>query len=474
MSRIKHKMPEQPPHERRKNFSEVTLGYSPETAQNEAIRCLQCKTAPCRKGCPVDINIPEFIKHIKEGKFDSAIGEIKTKNNLPAICGRVCPQEDQCEKYCIVGKRGEPVAIGRLERFAADQHRTQNIKSTSQKKTSYLGKVAIIGAGPAGLASAGDLAAMGYQVTILEALHAPGGVLMYGIPQFRLPKEIVAHEINELKEMGVEIVVNAIIGKTFTIDELLEEEGYDAIFISTGAGLPHFMDIPGENLNGVYSANEFLTRVNLMKAYKYPTTGTPVHVGRNVAVVGAGNVAMDAARTALRLGAENVYIVYRRSEEEMPARAEELEHAKEEGVVFRLLTSPVNILGDDKGWVKGLECIRMELGDPDASGRRKPNPVTDSNFMIDVDTVIMAIGQGPNPLVQQTTPGLAVDKRGNIVADENGQTSKTGVFAGGDIVTGAATVILAMGAGKKAAAAIHEYIKIKHESQSNTSSGGGL
>lgn len=461
MSRLKNKMPEQPAHERRTNFSEVALGYEAETAQEEAKRCLQCKVAPCRKGCPVGINIPEFIKHIKEGCFDSAITEIKTKNNLPAICGRVCPQEDQCEKYCVIGKKGEPVAIGRLERFAADHHRTQIEKKAVEKKTNFLGKVAIVGAGPAGLAAAGDLAGLGYQVTVLEALHAPGGVLMYGIPEFRLPKGIVAHEINELKEMGVEIIVNAVVGKTFTIDELLTEEGYDAVFISTGAGLPHFMDIPGENLNGVYSANEFLTRVNLMKAYKHPVSGTPVHAGQKVAVVGAGNVAMDAARTALRLGAANVYIVYRRSEEEMPARAEELEHAKEEGVEFRLLTSPVAIKGDDKGWVSGLECIRMELGEPDSSGRRKPIPIQDSNYVLDVDTVIMAIGQGPNPLVQQTTPGLAVDKRGNIIADENGQTSKEGVFAGGDIVTGAATVILAMGAGKKAAASIHEYIQNK-------------
>ena len=464
MSRVKHTMPEQPANERRRNFSEVALGYDALTAQSEAARCLQCKTAPCRSGCPVDIDIPAFIRHIKEGRFDSAISEIKTKNNLPAVCGRVCPQEDQCEKLCVIGKRGEPVAIGRLERFAADHHRSLNNKSAAEKAKFISGKVAVIGAGPAGLAAAGDLARMGYKVTILEALHAPGGVLMYGIPEFRLPKDIVAHEINELKEMGVEIIVNAIVGKTYTIDELLTEEGYDAIFISTGAGLPYFMDIPGENLNGVYSANEFLTRVNLMKAYQ-PGSRTPVHSGRSVAVVGAGNVAMDAARTALRLGSETVYIVYRRSEEEMPARAEELEHAKEEGVVFRLLTSPVAILGDDRGWVKGMECIRMELGEPDASGRRRPIPVPDSNYILDVDTVVMAIGQGPNPLVQQTTPGLEVDKRGNIVADEHGRTSKPGVFAGGDIVTGAATVILAMGAGKKAAVSIHEYIQKKYAEQ---------
>lgn len=460
MSWIKHKMPEQPPEERRKNFSEVALGYEADTAKAEAARCLQCKTAPCRQGCPVEIDIPAFIKHIRDGNFDEAIDEIKNKNNLPAVCGRVCPQEDQCEKFCVVGKKGEPVGIGRLERFAADFARSRPQREVQLQQASGAGKVAIIGAGPAGLAAAGDLARHGYKVTVFEALHSPGGVLMYGIPEFRLPKDIVKNEIDALRQLGVEIVVNAIIGKTFTVEELLAEEGYDAVFIGTGAGLPHFMDIPGENLNGVYSANEFLTRVNLMKAY-LPTAGTPVHRGSKVAVVGAGNVAMDAARTALRLGAGMVYIVYRRSEEEMPARHEELEHAKEEGVEFKLLTAPVRILGDDQGWVKGLECIRMELGEPDASGRRKPIPVPESNFILDVDTVIMAIGQGPNPLVQHTTAGLNVDKRGNIVADEAGRTSKEGVFAGGDIVTGAATVILAMGAGKKAAATIHEYIQNK-------------
>lgn len=468
MSSIKHKMPEQQPEIRRRNFDEVALGYDDTTAKAEASRCLQCKTAPCRQGCPVGINIPAFIKHIREGDFTAAIDEIKTKNNLPAICGRVCPQEDQCEKFCVVGKKGEPVGIGRLERFAADYARARGRKQKVILPPEPLGKVAVIGAGPAGLSAAGDLARMGYKVTVFEALHAPGGVLMYGIPEFRLPKEIVRQEIEELKELGVEIVVNAVIGKTFTIDELLTEEGFDAVFIGTGAGLPHFMDIPGENLNGVYSANEFLTRVNLMKAYKFPEAGTPVHAGKRVAVVGAGNVAMDAARTALRLGAENVYIVYRRSEEEMPARAEEIEHAKEEGVEFRLLTNPVRIIGDERGWVKGLECIRMELGEPDESGRRKPVPIANSNFVLDVDTVIMAIGQGPNPLIQQTTPGLAVNKRGNITTDEIGRTSKEGVFAGGDIVTGAATVIQAMGAGKKAAAAIHEYVQNKRKGARNS------
>lgn len=465
MSSIKNKMPEQLPEERRYNFDEVALGYDANTARLESERCLQCKTSPCRQGCPVGINIPAFIKHIRDGEFDDAINEIKTKNNLPAICGRVCPQEDQCEKFCIVGKKNEPVGIGRLERFAADYARSNSKKESEVSPNKLLGKVAIIGAGPSGLTTAGDLARLGYKVTVFEALHAPGGVLMYGIPEFRLPKAIVQNEIDALRRLGVEIVVNAIIGKTFTIDELLNEEGYDAIYIGTGAGLPHFMDIPGENLNGVYSANEFLTRVNLMKAYKFPNSGTPVHVGKKVAVVGAGNVAMDAARTALRLGADNVYIVYRRSLAEVPARAEEREHAKEEGVEFYLLCSPVSILGDNRGWVKGLECIRMELGESDSSGRRSPVPVPQSNFVLDVDTVIMAIGQGPNPLVQQTTPGLEVNRRGNIIADEHGRTSKDGVFAGGDIVTGAATVIQAMGAGKMAAANIHAYIQNKRSTK---------
>ncbi len=465
MQQVKHKMPEQAADQRRRNFNEVALGYEAETAKAEAARCLQCKTAPCRQGCPVEIDIPKFIQNIKEGDFDAAIDEIKTKNNLPAVCGRVCPQEDQCEKYCIMGKKGEPVGIGRLERFAADYAMATGREDKAEVPAEVLGKVAVIGAGPAGLTTAGDLARLGYKVTVFEALHAPGGVLMYGIPEFRLPKAIVQREIAALRKLGVDIQVNAVIGKSYTIDELLGEEGYDAVFIGTGAGLPHFMDIPGENLNGVYSANEFLTRVNLMKAYKFPQTGTPVRVGRQVAVVGAGNVAMDSARTALRLGAEKVYIVYRRSEEEMPARHEELEHAKEEGVEFRLLTAPVQVLGDDKGWVKGIECIKMELGEPDESGRRKPVPVEGSNYVLDVETVVMAIGQGPNPLVQDTTPGLAVNKRGNIVADETGATSKDAVFAGGDIVTGAATVILAMGAGKKASAKIHEYVQNKKASR---------
>jgi len=457
-------MPEQPAAERRHNFNEVALGYTPEMAIAEANRCLQCKTAPCRKGCPVDINIPGFVKYLREGQFDKALEEIKQKSSLPAVCGRVCPQEDQCEKLCVLGKRGEPLCIGRLERFVADYARTTNpTPEIKPPNVQDLGRVAVIGAGPAGLTAAGDLARLGYKVTIFEALHAPGGVLLYGIPEFRLPKEIVRYEIDALRQLGVEIVVNAIIGRTFTVDELLNEAGYDAVFIGTGAGLPHFMNIPGKNLNGVYSANEFLTRVNLMQAYKFPEVATPVYVGRRVAVVGGGNVAMDAARTALRLGAERVLIVYRRSEAELPARAEELAHAKEEGVELCLLASPVRILGNDQNWVTGLECEKMVLGEPDASGRRRPVPVPNSNFVLDVDMVIMAIGQGPNPLIQNTTPGLATNKHGNIIVDEQCRTSKEGVFAGGDIVTGAATVIQAMGAGKKAAASIDAYIKSKRK-----------
>ncbi|MPL63434.1 Glutamate synthase [NADPH] small chain [bioreactor metagenome] len=465
LSLKKHKMPEQNPQERAKNFNEVTLGYREEDAFAEAERCLNCKNPACRKGCPVGIDIPGFIKHIKERNMDAAIGTIKEYSSLPAICGRVCPQEEQCEKLCILTKKGESVAIGRLERFAADyaKNKGQQEQVTPIEYAPDAPKVAIVGSGPAGLTCAGDLAKRGYKVTIFEALHQPGGVLSYGIPEFRLPKEdVVLPEINNLRKMGVEIVVNAVIGKTITIDELMEEEGFDAVFISTGAGLPHFMNIPGENLNGVYSANEFLTRCNLMKAYRFPESGTPIHIGRNVAVVGGGNVAMDAARTALRLGAENVYIVYRRSEAELPARLEEVHHAKEEGIQFKLLNNPVAVLGDDKGWVKGLECIQMELGEPDASGRRRPVEIPNSNFELNVDTVIIAIGQGPNPLVQSTTKGLETNKRGNIVANpETGATSREGVFAGGDIVTGAATVILAMGAGKKSATAIDDYLKAK-------------
>ena len=457
MSLQKHPMPEQQPDIRATNFKEVALGYTREIAMEEADRCLHCKNAPCVKGCPVNVPIPDFIAHIKKGEFQEAYETIRLQNGLPAICGRVCPQETQCESKCVRGIKGEPVAIGRLERFAADYAMTEG--TVSAETAAPTGKkAAVVGSGPAGLTCAADLARAGWDVTVYEALHTPGGVLMYGIPQFRLPKEIVQHEISALKKLGVKIVVDAVIGRTFTIKELMEEEGFSAVYVGTGAGLPHFMQIDGENLNGVYSANEFLTRVNLMKAYEFPNYATPVYVGKKAAIVGAGNVAMDAARTAKRLGAEQVYIVYRRSEEEMPARKEEIGHAKEEGIELRLLNNPVAILGDEKGWVNGLKCIKMELGEADASGRRSPVAIAGSEYVLDVDMVVMAIGQGPNPLIKQTTPDLEVNKRGNIVADEAGATSIPGVFAGGDIVTGAATVISAMGAGKKAAAAIDEYL----------------
>ncbi len=459
----RHPMPEQAPDERNKNFDEVALGYDIATAIAEAERCLQCKNPLCQKGCPVNVDIPEFINHIKTNDLASAIKTLKRKNSLPAVCGRVCPQENQCEKKCILGIKSQPVAIGRLERFAADYAREHELNGKAPETgKDNMGRVAVVGGGPAGLTAAGDLARIGYDVTIFEALHEPGGVLMYGIPQFRLPKEIVRYEIEALKTLGVKILPNMVVGRSYTVPELLDEEGFDAVFIGTGAGLPHFMKIPGENLNGVYSANEFLTRTNLMRAYKFPQVATPVYVGKKVAVVGAGNVAMDAARTSKRLGAQEVSIVYRRSAEEMPARAEEVEHAKEEGIIFRLLTNPVAILGDDKGWVNGMECVFMELGEADASGRRSPVEIKGSNFILDVDMVVMAIGQGPNPLIQSTTEGMQTDKRGNIVADEQGRTTRPGVFAGGDIVTGAATVISAMGAGKTAADAIHEYIQNKH------------
>jgi len=465
ISLMKHKMPEQDPKIRATNFEEVAMGYGEEDAVAEANRCLNCKVPQCRKGCPVEVDIPGFIAKIKEKDFDGSIALVKEANSLPAICGRVCPQENQCEKYCVLAKRGESVAIGRLERFVADRSLAQGDHTQPIVYAADAQKVAVIGSGPAGLSAAGELAKKGYKVTIFEALHTAGGVLSYGIPEFRLPKDdIVKVEIDSLKKMGVEIEVNAVAGKLFTVDELMDEDGFSAVFISTGAGLPHFMGIEGENFNGVYSANEFLTRCNLMKAYQFPTHATPIHVGNNVAVVGGGNVAMDAARTSLRLGAEHVYIVYRRGEEELPARREEIHHAKEEGIDFKLLHNPVAILGDDQGWVKKLRCIKMELGEPDASGRRRPIEIPGSEFEIDVDTVVIAIGQGPNPLVQSTTPGMDTNKRGNIVADEEtGATTKAGVFAGGDIVTGAATVILAMGAGKKAAAAIDEYLKTKKQ-----------
>jgi len=459
---LRNKMPEQAAEVRNKNFDEVALGYLIETAIDEAERCLNCKNPRCVQGCPVNVDIPDFIQALKEKNFSEAIRILKNKNTLPAVCGRVCPQESQCEKNCILGIKGEPVAIGRLERFVADYARIKGLDTINAAKAEPKGKkVAIVGSGPSGLTAAGDLAKMGYDVTIFEALHAPGGVLMYGIPQFRLPKEIVKHEIDQLKALGVKIMPNVIIGRTFTIDELMNEEGFSAVYIGTGAGLPHFMHIEGENLNGVYSANEFLTRVNLMRAYKFPQVATPVYIGKSVAVVGAGNVAMDAARTSKRLGAEKVYIVYRRSEDEMPARKEEIEHAKEEGIELRLLNNPTKIIGDEKGWVKGMECVKMELGAPDASGRRSPVEIKGSEYVLPVDMVVMSIGQGPNPLIKATTPNLETNKRGNINADEYGQTSMPGVFAGGDIVTGAATVISAMGAGKKAAKAIDEYLSQK-------------
>ncbi len=451
----KHPMPHQAADVRNKNFEEVALGYTEETALAEAGRCIQCKKNNCMEGCPVDVNIPGFIKKITEKDFAGAIQIIKEKNSLPAICGRVCPQESQCEKFCTVGKKNEPVAIGRLERFVADWELKQEAK-TPQIPAKNGKKVAIVGSGPSGLTCASILASMGYDVTILEALHVAGGVLVYGIPEFRLPKAIVAKEIENITKLGVKIEVNYVVGKLNTVDELLNS-GYDAVYVGTGAGLPSFMNIPGENLNGIYSANEFLTRSNLMKAYRFPEYLTPIRIGGTVAVIGGGNVAMDGARTALRLGAKS-HIVYRRSMEEMPARAEEVEHAMEEGVQFDILTSPIEFKGDAEGRVTSMICQKYILGEPDESGRRKPLVIRGSEFEMQVDTVVMSIGQGPNPLVQQTTPDMETNKWGNIVADEDGRTSKPGVFAGGDIVTGAATVILAMGAGKKAAYAIHDYL----------------
>ncbi|MCJ7642947.1 MAG: NADPH-dependent glutamate synthase, partial [Candidatus Aminicenantes bacterium] len=452
-------MPKQDPKLRVQNFEEVALGYTRDQAMREASRCLDCKKSPCITGCPVDIDIPAFVKLIRNGDFMGAIHKIKERNLLPAICGRVCPQEDQCEVVCVLAKKGQPIAIGRLERFAADHGFQQGDVRLPNLPPPTGKKVAVIGAGPAGLTAASELIQKGHGVTVFEALHKAGGVLVYGIPEFRLPKWIVQRESEYIEKLGAEMKVSHVVGKSFTIDDLFRQ-GYEAVFIGTGAGLPHFMKIPGENLNGVYSANEFLTRVNLMKAYLFPEYNTPIHLGRTIAVVGGGNVAMDAARASLRLGAENVYLIYRRAREQMPARAEEIENAFEEGVRPRLLTNPIRILGNDKGWVKGIECIKMELGEPDASGRRKPIPIEGSEHVIDVDMVIMAIGQGPNPLLTSTTPDLALTKWGNIIADpETCKTNKKGVFAGGDIVTGAATVILAMGAGKKAAKAIDDYLK---------------
>ena len=459
----KNPMPVQDPKQRAHNFDEVALGYSAETAIAEANRCLNCKNQPCVAGCPVNIHIPEFVAKIKEGEFEQAYQIINQTSSLPAVCGRVCPQESQCEKVCTVGIKFEPVGIGRLERFVADYHNENNSEKAA-KPQSNNHKVAIVGSGPSGLTCAGDLAKKGYQVTIYEALHEAGGVLVYGIPEFRLPKRIVAKEVDTLKQLGVDIQTNVIIGKTLTIDELFEM-GYEAVFVGSGAGLPRFMDIPGESLKGVYSANEFLTRSNLMKSYLDDST-TPIMKAAKVAVVGGGNVAMDAARTALRLGAEKVYIVYRRSMEELPARKEEVEHAEEEGIDFRLLNNPVEILGYDNpddpkdpknGFVKGIKCIRMELGEPDESGRRRPVEVEGSEFVLDVDAVIMSIGTSPNPLIKDTTEGLEVNKYGGIIVNEEGLTSRENVYAGGDAVTGAATVISAMGAGKVAADAIDNH-----------------
>ena len=456
MSLKKVAMPEQDPNVRNKNFEEVALGYTKEMAMEEAARCLNCKNKPCVGGCPVNVPIPAFIEKVAAGDFEGAYEVITTENALPAICGRVCPQENQCEGKCVRGIKGEPVGIGRMERFVADWHMA-NAKETEVNIEKNGMKVAVVGCGPAGITCAGELIKKGYDVTVFEALHKPGGVLSYGIPEFRLPKALVAREIKSVEDLGVDIETNVIVRLSVTIDELMED-GYEAVFVGSGAGLPRFLNIPGENLLGVYSANEFLTRVNLMKGYKFPEAPTPVKVGKRVAVVGAGNVAMDAARTALRLGAE-VHVVYRRSEAELPARAEEVHHAKEEGIIFDLLTNPTEILADENGWVKGIKCVKMELGEPDASGRRKPVEIEGSEFVMDLDAVIMSLGTSPNPLISSTTKGLEINKRKCIVAEEeNGQTSKEGVYAGGDAVTGAATVILAMGAGKAAAKGIDEFL----------------
>ena len=452
----RREMPKQPPDVRSQNFSEVALGYSDETAIDEAVRCLQCKKPLCVANCPVEIDIPAFIKCIAEGDFAAGVKKLKDKNLLPAVCGRVCPQEEQCEETCVLVKKGGEIAIGRLERFLADWEAAQGEAPVPRKPKKTGKKVAVVGGGPAGLTVAGDLIRLGHEVTIFEALHKMGGVLVYGIPEFRLPKAIVEREVRYLEKLGVRIVTDFVVGKTRTIDSLLDD--YDAIFVGSGAGLPWFMDLPGENLNGVYSANEYLTRMNLMKGFLFPDFHTPIKEHRRMAVVGGGNVAMDCARTALRLGAET-RIIYRRSREELPARLEEVENAEEEGVIFEFLTLPLRYIGDENGWIKEIECKRMKLGEPDDSGRRRPVPIEGSEFIMPMDAVVCAIGNSPNPLIADTTSGLEIGKKGNIVADdETGRTSKARVWAGGDVVTGAATVILAMGAGRKAARSIHEFL----------------
>jgi len=452
----RQKMPVQDAKIRATNFNEVALGFSETQAIEEAKRCIQCKKPSCMKGCPVEVKIPAFLKNVAEGDFDSAIKEIKTDNALPAVCGRVCPQETQCEQVCVLSKKGASVSIGRLERFVSDHELRKGVQVPEKSEPSGK-KIAVVGSGPAGLTAAADLAKMGHSVTIFEALHEAGGVLIYGIPEFRLPKEIVRAEVEYVKKLGVTVLLDHVIGKIETVEELLSE--FDAVFLGTGAGLPVFMNIDGENMNGVYSANEFLTRMNLMKSFKFPEYATPIKKGKNVVVVGGGNVAMDSARCALRLGAEAVTIVYRRGEDEMPARAEEIEHAKEEGIIFRLLTNPVRIIGDGKNWVTHVECINMHLCEPDESGRCRPAATPGTEHKIEADVVVIAIGTSPNPLVPRTTSGLEITKHGTIVAKENGETTKTGVYAGGDAITGSATVISAMGAGKKAARAIDEFLK---------------
>ncbi|UCD14734.1 MAG: NADPH-dependent glutamate synthase [Thermoplasmatales archaeon] len=452
-------MPEQDPSVRAKNFMEVPLGFSTKTAQLEAQRCLNCKIPKCKEGCPVYVKIPEFLKLIVEGDFAAAARKIKETNALPAVCGRVCPQESQCEATCILGKKGDPVAIGRLERFVADYERENNLIKIPKKQPAKNKKVAVVGSGPSGLTVAGDLIKLGYDVTIFEALHKPGGVLIYGIPEFRLPKAIVEAEVDYLVKQGVKLKLNKVIGASRTVEDLFKRDGFDAVFLGVGAGLPRFMNIEGENLSNVYSANEYLTRINLMKAYLYPEHYTPIALGRNVTVVGGGNVTMDSARCALRTGAQKVTIVYRRAREQMPARGEEIHHAEEEGIILKLLNNPVELIGDEKGAVKKMRCIKMKLGEPDESGRKRPVPIEGSEFTLNTDLVIMGIGAGANPLLTSTMPDLELNKWGYIVADENGRTSMEGIWAGGDIVTGSATVIQAMGAGKQAAKAIDSYIK---------------